>query len=76
MRLLLKSIRTALGQACDKELLIEHSDISLIGVERNNDAVHKSNFFENGCTNLRLHLFTETSKEAMCVVLYLENQAP
>ncbi|XP_075263603.1 uncharacterized protein LOC142355282 [Convolutriloba macropyga] len=29
-------------------------------------------YFENGCTNLRLHIFTDASEEAMCIVAYLQ----
>ena len=31
--------------------------------------------FENGCTNLRLHIFTDASEEAMCIVEYLQDIA-
>ncbi|XP_075256718.1 uncharacterized protein LOC142349192 [Convolutriloba macropyga] len=32
-------------------------------------------YFENGCTNLRLHIFTDASEEAMCIVEYLQDEA-
>ena len=32
-------------------------------------------YFENGCTNLRLHTFTDASEEAMCIVPYLQDEA-
>ena len=32
-------------------------------------------YFENGCTNLRLHIFTDASEEAMCIVAYLQDEA-
>ena len=32
-------------------------------------------YFENGCSNLRLHIFTDTSEEAMCIVAYLQDEA-
>ena len=32
-------------------------------------------YFENGCTNLRLHIFTDASEEAMCIVAYLQDIA-
>ena len=31
-------------------------------------------YFENGCTNLRLHIFTDASEEAMCIVAYLQDE--
>ena len=31
--------------------------------------------FENGCTNLTLHIFTDASEEAICIVAYLQDQA-
>ena len=31
--------------------------------------------FENGCTILRLHIFTDASEEAMCIVAYLQDEA-
>ena len=32
-------------------------------------------YFENGCTNLRLHIFKDASEEAMCIVAYLQDEA-
>ena len=32
-------------------------------------------YFENGCTNLRLHIFTDASDEAMYFVAYLQDEA-
>ena len=32
-------------------------------------------FFENGCTILRLHIFTDASEDAMCIVAYLQDDA-
>ena len=32
-------------------------------------------YFENGCTNLRLHIFTDASEEAVCIVAYLQDEA-
>ena len=32
-------------------------------------------YFENGCSNLRLHILTEASEEAMCIVAYLKDDA-
>ena len=31
-------------------------------------------YFENGCTNLRLYIFTDASEEAMCIVAYLQDE--
>ena len=78
MRFLLKSIWAAMGQAWDKELSAEHSklfsdwcselrEIRTMSINRL--------YFENGCTNLRLHIFTDASEEAMCLVAYLQDEA-
>ena len=78
MRFLLKSIWVSMGQAWDKELSAEHSklfsdwcsemrDIRTMSINRP--------YFENGCTNLRLHIFTDASEEAMCIVAYLQDEA-
>ena len=78
MRFLLKSIWAAMGQAWDKELSAEHSklfsdwcselrEIRTMSINRI--------YFENGCTNLRLHIFTDASEEAMCIVAYLQDEA-
>ena len=32
-------------------------------------------YFENGCSNLRIHIFTDASEEAMCIVTYLQDDA-
>ena len=75
MRFILKSIWEAMGQAGDKELSPEHSnlfsgwcselrEIRTMSISRS--------YFENGCTNLRLHIFTDASEEAMCIVAYLQ----
>ena len=78
MRFLLKSIWAAMGQASDKELSAEHSklfsdwcselrEIRTMSINRLD--------FENGCTNLRLHIFTDASEEAMCIVAFLQDEA-
>ena len=78
MRLLLKSIWAAMGQTWAKELSAEHSklfsnwcsemrEIGTMSVNRL--------YFENACTNLRLHIFTDASEEAMCIVTYLQDDA-
>ena len=76
MRFLLKSIWESMGQAWVKELTAEHSkmfsdwcselrEIRTMSINRL--------YFENGCTNLRLHIFTDASEEAMCIVTYLQD---
>ena len=78
MRFLLKSIWAAMGQAWDKELLAKH--LKLFGDwcselrEIRTMSINRL-YFENGCTNLRLHIFTDASEEAMCIVAYLQDQA-
>ena len=78
LRFLLKSIWTAMGRAWDKDLSVEHSklfsnwcselrEIRTMSINRL--------YFENGCTNLRLHNFTDASEEAMCIVAYLQDIA-
>ena len=32
-------------------------------------------YFKNGCTNLRIHIFTGASEETMCLVAYLKDEA-
>ena len=32
-------------------------------------------YFENGCTNMRLHVFTDASEEALCIVAYLQDKS-
>ena len=77
MRFLLKSIKAAMGQAWYKELSAEHT--KLFGdrcSELREIRTMSTNrlYFENGCSNLRLHVFTDTSKEAMCIVEYLQDK--
>ena len=66
MRFLLKSLWAAMGQPWDKVLSAEHSklfsdwwsdlrEIRTMSINR----LH----FENGCSNLRLHVFTETRQK-------------
>ena len=67
-----------MGQAWDKELSAEHSklfsdwcselrEIRTMSINRL--------YSENGCTNLRLHIFTDASEEAMYIVAYLQDEA-
>ena len=78
MRFLLKSIWASMGKAWDKELSVEHSklfsdccselrEIRTMSINRL--------YFENGCTNLRFHIFTDASEETMCIVAYLQDIA-
>ena len=32
-------------------------------------------YFENGCTNFRLHILKDASEEALCIVAYLQDEA-
>ena len=77
-RFLLKSIWAAMGQAWDKELSAERSkmfsdwcselrEIRTMSIKRL--------YFENGCTNLRLQIFTDASEAANCIVEYLQYEA-
>ena len=78
MRFLLKSIWAAIGQAWDKLLTAEHSkqfsDWCSELREMRTMSINRL-YFENGCTNLRLHVFTDASEEAMCIVAYLQDEA-
>ena len=78
MRFLLKSNSAAIGKAWDKELSAEHSklfsdfyselrEIRTISINRL--------YFENSCTILKLHIFTNATEEVMCIVAYLQDEA-
>ena len=78
MRFLLESIWAAMGQPWAKQLSAEHSklfsdwyselrEIRTMSVNRL--------YFENGCSNLRLHIFTDASEQAMSSVAYLQDEA-
>ena len=78
MRFLLKSIWAAMGQAWDKELSTEQSKLFSYWCSELREVRTMSNnrlYFENGCTNLRRHIFTDASEEAMCIVAYLQDDA-
>ena len=32
-------------------------------------------YFQNGCSNLTLHIFTDASEKAVCIVAYLQHEA-
>ena len=77
MRFLLKSIWAAVGQAWDNELSAEHSTLfSDWCSELRKIRTMSINrlYFENGSTNLRLHIFTDASEEAMCIVAYMQDE--
>ena len=62
-----------MGQAWDKELSAEHSKLFSDWCSELREIRKMSLnrlYFENGCTNLRLHIFTDASEEAMCIVAY------
>ena len=78
MRFLLKCIWAAMRQAYDKELSAEHSKLfsDWCSELREIKTMSKNRFyFENGYRNLRLHIFTDASEEAMCIVAYLQDEA-
>ena len=78
MRFLLKSIWVAMRQAWDKELSAEHPkqfrDWCSELRELRTMSINQLDF-ENGCTNLRIHIFTGASEEGMCIVAYLQDEA-
>ena len=78
MRFLLKSIWAEMGQAWDKKLSAQHpklfSDWCSELREIRTMSINRL-YFENGRTNLRLHIFTDASKEVMCIVAYLHEEA-
>ena len=77
LRFLLKSIWAAMGQAWDKELSAEHSKLfSDWCSELRKIRTMSINrlYFENGCTKLRFHIFTDASEEAMCIVACLQDE--
>ena len=78
MRFLIKSIWAAMGQAWDKELTAEHpklfSDYCSELREIRTMSINRF-YFENGCTNLRPHIFTDASEEAISIVAYLQHIA-
>ena len=77
MRLLLKSIWKENGQSWDKELNEENRHAfekwasEMIQV---NQMVLKRTYFESGVNKVDLHIFSDASLEAMCMVAYLRKQ--
>ena len=77
MRLLLKSIWAAMGQAWDKELSAEHSKIFkdwCSDLREIRTMPISRLYFENGYTNLGIHIFTDASEEAMWIVAHLQDE--
>ena len=78
MRFLLKSIWAAMGQAWDKKLPAEHtklfSDWCSELQEIRTMSINRL-YFTKGCAKLRLHIFTDASEEAMCIVAYLQDDS-
>ena len=78
MRFLLKSIWAAMGQAWDKDLSAEHYKLFIDWCSELREirtmSINRLDF-ENGCSNPRLHIFTDASEEAMCIVAYLQVEA-
>ena len=77
-RFILKSIWAAMEEAWDKELSAEHSKLFSAWCSELKEIRTMSlnrHYFENGCSNLTLHIFTDASEEAMCIVTYLQDEA-
>ena len=67
-----------MGQAWDKVLTAEHSKLFIDWCSELREIRTMSinrPYFENGCTNLRPHIFTDASEDAMCIVAYLQDIA-
>ena len=77
MRLLLKSIWKENGQSWDKELNegnrheFKKWASEMVHVNR---MVLKRTYFESGVNKVDLHIFSDASLEAMCMVAYLRKQ--
>ena len=78
MRFLLKSFWAAMRPAWEKNLSAENSthfsDWCSDWREKRTMSINRL-YFENDCLNLRLHIFTTASEEAMCIVAYLQDKA-
>ena len=75
LRFLLKSIWAEMGQAWYKVLTAEHSKQFSSELREIRTMSINRLYFENGCTNLSLHIFTDASEEAMCIMAYLQDEA-
>ena len=77
MRLLLKSIWKENGQSWDKELNEENRhEIKKWASEmiHINQMALKRTYFESGVNKVDLHIFSDASLEAMCMVAYSRKQ--
>ena len=77
MRLLLKSIWKENGQSWDKELNEENRHAFekwASEMIQANQMVLKRTYFESGVNKVDLHIFSDASLEAMCMVAYLRKQ--
>ena len=78
MKFLLKIICAAIKQAWDKEFLVENTK-SFSNCCSELREIRKMSInrlcSENGCANLRLHIFRYASEEAVCIVAYLQDKA-
>ena len=77
MRLLLKSIWKENGQSWDKELNEENRhEFKKLASEmiHVNKMALKRTYFESGVNKVDLHIFSDASLEAMCIVAYLRKQ--
>ena len=65
-----------MGQAWDRELSAGDSKLFIEWCSELREirtmSVNRL-YFENGCSNLRLHIFTDASVEAVCIVAYLQD---
>ena len=67
-----------MGQAWDNKLSADHSKLFNDWCSELRETRKMSingHYFENGCSNLRLHIFTDASEEAMCFVAYLQDKS-
>ena len=67
-----------MGQAWDKDFLVEHSKVFsdwCSELRRKKTMSINQLYLENGFKNLRLHVFTDASEEAMCILAYLQDEA-
>ncbi|XP_075254852.1 uncharacterized protein LOC142346222 [Convolutriloba macropyga] len=67
-----------MGQAWDKELSAEHSKLFsdwCFELRETRTMSISLLYFENGCTNLRLHNFTDASEKAKCIVAFLQDKS-
>ena len=65
-----------MGQVGDKKLSAEHSKLFIDWCSELRETKTLTNrlYFENGCSNLRLHVFTDASENAVWIGTYLQNE--